>query len=159
MSTIKQKRVIYFIKRKTMSNVYISLTELKDVKKNLTSTEQDLFFVLYYAILKNPTPEYFENKNLANELGLSVGSIKNAKTGLKQKGYALIEKFKDNYNETFVKIIIGKDQVELHNLGLNVEITNLKDYKKIAEQYDLLNPKLSLQKRKHIVNKINQDLN
>ena len=153
----KYKLIFFHVKRKSMSNVYISATELRDLIKNLTSTELELYSVLHESVLKNVTPDYFDSNNLAKELKLSVSSIKNAKTGLKQKGYALINKFKDDQNKDCLRIIVGKEQVELYNLGLTVEITDTKFYNEMVKHYDLFNPTYTKQQREEIIKQINEE--
>ena len=154
---IKYETIFYHIKRKTMNNIYITSYELRDLIDNLTTGELKLYSVLYEAILKNPHTDYFSDVNLAKECGYTVSSLNTAKSGLKQKGYALIVKFKDETNTSCMRIIVGQDLVKLYNLGVKVRINDSKHYKEMLKKYDLFNPTYTIQQREEIIKQINEE--
>jgi len=154
---LKLKQIFFHIKRKSMTDVYISGWEMEDLIANLTTTELRLFTKLHNSVLINPSVDYYEETNLAKELNLAVSSIKNAKTALKQKGYAIIVKFKDEQGKPCLRVIVGKDQVTLYNLGINVEITDAKEFQKMLKKYPITDPSLTIEQREEMVKQINQE--
>jgi DNA-binding MarR family transcriptional regulator len=139
-----------------MSNVYVSTDECRDLLKHLTPTEHELYVLLKGSILRNPTPKYFTNENLAKELGVAESTLKNAKAGLKKKGYAVVVHFKDERKQPMVRLVVGLEQVELYNLGVNVEITNAKAYDKLLQKFPVTNPTLSENQREEMIEELNQ---
>ena len=140
---LKNKQVVFHVKRYVMSNVYISADENIDLIDNLTPAEHKLYSIVKRSIMINPKPEYFDNGNLANEIGVNTNTLAKLRSNLKTKGYLLITKFKDEDGDPMVRVVVGKDQVALYNKGIKVEITNAKQYKEMINKYDLLNPSLS----------------
>lgn len=126
-----------------MSNAYISTKEFDELLQNLTPVEARLYNCVYGSILVNPDVEYFSDSNLSAILNIPTGSIANAKSGLKQKGYMLLSRFKDERGTPCIRVIIGKEQVELYNLGITAEITNLKAYNQLKGKFRLLDPSLT----------------
>lgn len=153
---LRHTQVIYHVKRYAMTNVYISASEQMDIYDNLTATEGKLYTLLKSAVLRNPTPEFFSTKSLAKELGVGTSTLDNAKSALKKKGYALVIKFKDENQRTVVRVVVGKDQVVLYNLGVMVEITNTKAYNKLLKQFPVTNPTLTDAEREQLVAQLNQ---
>ena len=153
---LRHTQVIYHIKRYAMTNVYISASENMDLLDNLTNTENKLYTLLKSSVLRNPTADFFSTVSLANEIGVSANTLKNAKSALKKKGYALIIKFKDENQSTVVRVVVGKDQVELYNLGVMVEITNTKAYNEMLKQFPITDAKLSDDQRSEMVKKLNE---
>ena len=140
-----------------MSNVYISAEESIDLIDNLTPAEHKLYVVLKNSVLKNPLPEYFNTENLAKMIGVGKPTLVKLQSTLRTKGYARIVKFKDETGDAMIRVIVGKDQIQLYSLGLKVEITDAKFYNEICRKYDLLNPTLSDIQRRELVDKINSE--
>lgn len=126
-----------------MSNVYISAAEFDDLIQNLNVPEMRLYSAVFNSIIQNPAPDFYSDTSLAKLLSISVGSVKNAKTGLKQKGYMLLVRFKDERNIPCMRVIIGKDHVAAYNLGITAEITNPKVFDKLIAQFKLNDPSLT----------------
>lgn len=143
------KRVIFQIQRVPMTNLAIRSKEFITLTKALSISELKLYFVLYDSQLLKPSPEYFTDSNLAQVCNLSMSSLVNAKSGLKQKGYALIKKLKHENNETYLEIIVGKYQVELFNLGLPFEIVDLTHHEKLMQE--IRDPRLTKDQRIQIL--------
>ena len=139
-----------------MTNVYISASESMDLLDHLTNTENKLYTLLKSSVLRHCTPDYFSSCNLAKELNIGVSTLDNAKSALKKKGYALVIKFKDENQRDMVRVVVGKDQVTLYNLGVMVEITNAKAYNKLLKQYPITDPKLSEPERTQMVEALNK---
>jgi len=154
---LKNKQVIYHIKRGNMRNIYITTSELLDLLGNLTPNEVNLYTVLKHSLLINPQVDYFSDDNLAKEINVTPSSIKKMKSVLKTKGYALISKFKDENQNPMVRVVVGKEQIALYNAGLMVEITDASAYNQMIKKYDLLNPSLTEEQRKELVAKINKE--
>lgn len=140
-----------------MSNVYISAEESIDLIDTLTPAEHKLYVVLKNSVMKNPIPDYFSTDNLAKVIGVSNSTLVKLRSNLKTKGYARIIKFKDESGDAMIRVIVGKDQIQLYSLGLKVEITDAKFYNEICRKYDLLNPTLSDDQRRELVDKINAE--
>jgi hypothetical protein len=153
---LQNKQVVFHAKRKAMRNIYVDGKELDDLLNNCTTGEMRLYSLLVNSVLINPSPEYFETKNLAKALDVSEGTIKNARSGLTKKGYIIINKFKDENGEPMVRVVIGKDQVELYNLGLKVEIKDSRAYKKLCKEFPITDPNLSIDERKKLVEQANR---
>lgn len=150
------KQVIYHIKRYNMTNVYISAYEQMDIYDNLNTTEGRLYTLLKSSVLSNCTPEYFTSANLAKELNVSVSTLDNTKSSLKKKGYALIIKFKDESLRNMVRVVVGKEQVTLYNLGVMVEITNAKAYNKLLKKFPITDSNLNDADREILVEQLNK---
>lgn len=139
-----------------MNNVYLSMQEVEDLLKNLTATEARLYSRIYYSVLENPPVEFFSDAHLAALLKVSASSIQSAKTGLKQKGYMLLARFKDETGTPCIRVIIGKEQVELYNMGIKGEVTNLKAYNKHKDRFRLTDPTLTPDQQKDAVEAFNK---
>jgi hypothetical protein len=138
-----------------MSNVYISRQEFDELLQTLTTTEARLYNLIHSSILENPDVEYFSDSNLSAVLNVPPGTIANAKSGLKQKGYMLLVRFKDDRGTPCIRVIVGKEQVELYNMGITTEITNIKAYNKLKQQFKLLDPTLSAEEKTKAVEAFN----
>lgn len=150
------KNVIWQIKRYKMNNVYISSSELDDLLNNLTPTEIRLYNHVKSGALQNVDTTFFSSKSLAQSLGTTPKTIDNLKALLKKKGYLVIDRFKDNRGELMVRAVIGKDQVVLYNLGLNMEITNAKAYSKLLKLFPIDDTNLTQDAREELVVKLNE---
>lgn len=139
---LSNKQIIWQVKRKAKRNVYIDTNELADLIRNLRPTELSLYNHLMGMVITNPTIEDFSTKALAYALGTSEGTIKKARATLTTLGYLVIKKFKDERGLSVVRVVIGKDQVELYNLGLNVEIRDASKYRELCEMFNLLDPQI-----------------
>ena len=153
---IKFKSVIYHLRKKTMSNVYISNLELDELVRELTTVELRLYILIHNSILENPNVDFFSDSNISARLNIPIGSIRNAKTALKNKGYMLLVKFKDETGTPCIRVIVGKEQVELYNLGIKGEVTNLKGFDKLKQQFGLSDPTLSQNQKLEAVRKFNE---
>lgn len=145
---LKNKQVIWHVKRKTMRNVYVDTVELEDLLTNLKPVELRLYNYLMGLAVKNPSTDAFETKAMADVLNVAQGTIKNARASLKHKGYLVIRKFTDESGDSMVRVVLGKDQVQLYNLGLKVEITDSSQYKALAEMFMFNDPTMSPEERK-----------
>jgi hypothetical protein len=138
-----------------MSNVYISRQEFDELLQTLTTTEARLYNLIHSSILENPDVEYFSDSNLSAVLNVPPGTIANAKSALKQKGYMLLVRFKDDRGTPCIRVIVGKEQVELYNMGITAEITNIKAYNKLKQQFRLLDPTLSAEEKTKAIEAFN----
>ena len=139
-----------------MSNVYISTLELDELVRELTSVELRLYILVHNSILENPTVDFFSDANIATRLNIPIGSIRNAKTSLKSKGYLLLIRFRDETGIPCIRVIVGKEQVELYNLGIKGEVTNLKGFDKLKQQFGLSDTTLSQDQKLEAVRKFNE---
>ena len=139
-----------------MSNVYISTLELDELVRELTSVELRLYILIHNSILENPNVDFFSDSNLSTRLSIPIGSIRNAKTALKKKGYMLLVKFRDETGIPCIRVIVGKEQVELYNLGIKGEVTNLKGFESLKQQFGLSDPTLSQDQKLESVRKFNE---
>ncbi len=153
---LKNKQVIFHIKRYAMSNVYISTAEAMDLLTNLTPTEHALYITIKGSVLLDVGPDWFKNKALATTMSVAESTIKNARSSLKKKGYMVIKSFLDEDSTAMVRVVLGKDQVTLYNLGLKVEISDARAYKELTEKFDILNPTLSKEQREEHVRAANE---
>lgn len=138
-----------------MRNVYIDCDELDDLVDNCRPAEIKLYNLLVQSVLLNPSVDFYSTANLARSLEMSEGTLKKARASLMLKGYILLCKFRDETNEPMIRVIVGKEQVELYNLGLKVEIQDAKAYRKLVKEFDFIDPTLSLEERKDRVKKAN----
>lgn len=153
---LKNQQITFFVKRYSMSNVYISTQEAKDIYQNLSQPEYMVYVTVKGMVLGNHSPEDLSNKFLGKELGVSDKSIANAKSSLKKKGYLVIDNFKDANGSPRADVFIGKDQVELYNLGLKYSIADAKIYKELTKKFRFLDQSLSLEERKAEIDKANE---
>ena len=152
----QNKLSIYMVKRMSNSNIYISHTEQVDLLDNLSTSELKLYSYLKFSPLFNRTPADFKADVLAHALNMAPQTVRNNLTSLKRKGYARIEFFTDERKELVVKVVVGKDQVELYSLGLDVEITDSKQYNAMLQKFPITDPTLPLDVRKELVQQANE---
>jgi Iap family predicted aminopeptidase len=151
------KQVIYQVARGGVRNVYITTEEMLDLLSNLTPNEVKLYTVLKHTALdKQITPAFFEDQNLSEKLDVSKATVKKMRSVLKTKGYARIIKFPDEDGTPMVRVVVGKDQVELYNLGVKAEITNARAYKKLLQQFPVTDKSLTQEEREQEVKDLNQ---
>jgi len=153
---LKNRQVIFHIKRYAMTNVYISTSEMDDLIDNLNPTEMKLYNLLKGSALINPSVNYFDSDNLAMLLKTTTNTINKSKSILKQKGYALIVRFRDESKEPMVRVIVGKDQVYLYNLGLKYEITNSKAFNRLLNKFPIMDNSLTVAQREEAVKEFNK---
>ena len=146
---------IYMVKRRAMSNIYLEENEISDLLTNLKPTEIRVYTHLKFSPKYNLAPEAFKPDALANRLGMPTKTIRNALSALKTKQYAMLEFFRDNRKNLGVKVIVGKDQVELYNLGLDVEISDAKTYREVLRMFPINDHNLPLSERKNMVEAAN----
>ena len=139
-----------------MTNVYISTLELDKLVSELTSVELRLYILIHNSILENPNVDFFSDANIATRLNIPIGSIRNAKTSLKNKGHLLLIRFRDETGIPCIRVIVGKEQVELYNLGIKGEVTNLKGFDKLKQQFGLSDPTLTQDQKLEAVRKFNE---
>lgn len=139
-----------------MRNIYIDTFELEDLLNNLKPTELRLYNHIMGLVIKNPAVEDLNTPALAKALNSSVSTIKKSRATLTSQGYLVIRKFKDEDGDALVRVVIGKDQVTLYNLGLKVEITDAKAYKELDKKFGFTNPKLSREESAEAVKKANE---
>ena len=153
---LKHILTIYMIKRMASSNIYISPKEGEDILDNLNTGEHKVYHYLRHSPLFNRTPEEFKPAAIAAYTNQALKTVQNQLTSLKKKGYAEIVWFRDERNNQGVKVIVGKDQMLLYKLGLDVQITDGKQYNQILEKFDILNPTLSDTDRQELVKQANE---
>ena len=143
------------IKRVAPSNIYIAHSEQLDLLDNLSMGELKVYSYLKFAPLRNQQPESFKADALATALSMAPKSVRNNLTNLRKKGYAVVEFFKDERKDLVVKVVVGKDQVELYNLGLNVQINDAQTYTKLLEKFPLTDVSIPLEERKALIDDAN----
>lgn len=139
-----------------MSRTYLDTTELDEMIQALTTTEFRLYVYILGLVNKNANTNNFTTDDFAAALQLSVGAIKNARSSLQRKGYLIIKRFKDEDGEPIVRVVLGKDQVELYQLGLKVEIRDGKAFKELVARFDFMNPSLNSEQRRCAVETANK---
>ena len=150
------RQIIFHIKRKTMRRIYLEPLELDELIQALTTSEFRLYAHIMGLALANPVISDFTTQEFAAALQLSVGVIKNARASLQRKGYLLIKKFRDEDGDPMVRVVLGKDQVGLYNLGLKVEILDGKAFKELVIRFDFMNSTLTSEQRSLAVEAANK---
>ena len=54
-----------------------------------------------------------------------------------------------------LRVVVGKDQVELYRLGLMYEISDSSQYKTLVKKFDFTNPTLTEDERKERIQQAN----
>jgi hypothetical protein len=139
-----------------MSNIYLSVAETQDIINNLTPTEAMLYTTVKGMALEKPDASALKNPELAARLNIPEKTLINVKSSLKKKGYLVISSYKDANGAFRADVYIGKDQVELYNLGLTFAISDAKIYKELTKKFRFLDQSLSLEERKAEVEKANE---
>ena len=156
MSLLRNKSVIFFIKRLAMSDIYISFNELNALLSDLSPQEIKFYSLVKQMALTNAEASDLKNSQLAKELGISEQVVSNIKTSLKQKGYLIINFSKDAEGDLLAQVYVGKDQVALYNAGLKVEISNSKKYNELLRKFpQLLDTSIPLEQRKEMAKQAN----
>lgn len=150
------KKVIYQVKRKRGVHVYMSTYEVNEALEELTTAEFKLYNLLYGSVLKNVSPSFYKPKELAILLNVKPNTVSKLLTSLKQKRYVVIEWFKDNSGTQMVRVVLGKDQVDLKNMGIDVEITSAKHYAEMLKRFNLLEPNISQEEKEKRVQAANK---
>lgn len=152
------KSTTFYVKRYAMSNVYLSIAESQDLISNLTTAEFMLYTTVKGMTLERPCAEALRTPELASRLGVTQKTLSNIKSSLKKKGYLIITFGKDGDGELTAQVFIGKDQVELYNLGLKYEITDASSYRKLVKMFPFTDSSLSLDERKQLITAANEYL-
>ena len=153
---LKNVLILFMVKRAANVNIYLSYEELVDIQENLSTGEQRLYTYLRYAPLKQLTPEDFKSEALAAATKVASKTVQNTLSALKRKGYAQIVFFLDERGNQGVKVIVGKEQVQLYTLGLDVCITDAATYQQILKRFPLDNDTVPLEQRKQMVKEANE---
>lgn len=153
---LQNKQTTYYIRRCKMNNIYINHTELSDLVDNLSPREVKFYSQIKYNALSKPPASYYLTPELAATFKMTTKAMSDMKSKLKKKGYLIIITGKDERGNPTAKVIVGKDQVELYNLGLDVEITDSKTYKEMLKHFPITDQSLDLEKRKELVELANE---
>jgi len=153
---LKNKSITFFVKRYVATTVYLSVKETQDLITQLTASEAMLYTEIKGMVLESPDASQLKNAALAARLNTPERTIINAKASLKKKGYMVITFGTDGDGDTTAQVYLGKDQVELYNLGLKVEITDARAYKKLLKRFPIDNPTLSQEERIKLVKAFNE---
>lgn len=153
---LKNVLILYMVKRAANVNIYLSYDELVDIQENLSSGEQRLYTYLRYTPLKQLSPEDFKADALATAINAASKTVQNMLSALKRKGYAQIVFFTDERGNQGVKVVVGKEQMQLYNLGLDVCITDAAAYQQILKRYPLDNDTVPLEQRKQMIKEANE---
>ena len=157
MSLLRNKSIIFFIKRLAMSDIYISFNELNALLSDLSPQEIKFYSLVKQMALTNAEATDLKNSQLAQALGITERVISNIKTSLKQKGYLVITFCTDSEGDLLAQVYIGKDQVALYNAGLKVEISNAKKYNELLRKFpQILDTSVPLEQRKEMAKQANK---
>lgn len=157
MSLLRNKSIIFFIKRLAMSDIYISFNELNALLTDLSPQEIKLYGLVKQMALTNAEAKDLKNPQLAQALGISEKVVSNIKTSLKQKGYLVITFCNDPEGDLIAHAYVGKDQVALYNAGLKVEISNAKKYNELLRKFpQILDTSVPLEQRKEMAKQANE---
>ena len=157
MSLLRNKSIIFFIKRLAMSDIYISFNELNALLSDLSPQEIKFYSLVKQMALTNAEATDLKNPQLARALVITEGGISNIKTSLKQKGYLVITFCTDSEGDLLAQVYIGKDQVALYNAGLKVEISNAKKYNELLRKFpQILDTSVPLEQRKEMAKQANE---
>ena len=136
--------------------IYIAKDEQLDIITSLTTAELRLYTILKFSLSENWTPEDYILTNIATREGIHPRTLQNTYYSLKKKGYVDINFFKDAQKETYVKVVIGRDMVQLHQLGLTVAMSSSKELTEALKLYPLNDPTLTKEERIERVKSINE---
>ena len=94
-------------------------------------------FELLRKIQKNPN---FSQRELANELGVSLGKLNYCLKALKNKGLIKIQNFKKNPNKlNYIYVITPKGIAEKAKLTINFMKMKMKEYEDLKEELEKIN--------------------
>ena len=157
MSLLRNRSIIFFIKRLAMSDIYISFNELNALLSDLSPQEIKFYSLVKQMALTNAEATDLKNPQLARALGITERVISNIKNSLKQKGYLVITFCTDSEGDLLAQVYIGKDQVALYNAGLKVEISNAKKYNELLRKFpQILDTSVPLEQRKEMAKQANE---
>lgn len=154
---LKNTQVIYHIKLHNGREVRFSLAEYNDLNENLTQPEKKLYEILKNAWELNVPPEYFKTQNLAKLMHINAKTCTVVKSRLKTKGYAQIRFFKDENNKQMVRVVVGKEQMVLYQLGVLRQIMDSAQYDALLEEYPITDPDLSTEEREDLIQQFNSN--
>ena len=94
-------------------------------------------FELLRKIQKNPN---FSQRELANELGVSLGKLNYCLKALKNKGLIKIQNFTKNPNKlNYIYVITPKGIAEKAKLTINFMKMKMKEYENLKEELEKIN--------------------
>jgi len=159
MKMLTSQTVTFYIRRYGMSNVYIPAHETLELIQALTQREHILYVTISGMVLGNTDPKDLKNAALAETTGFDLKTVAKLKSSLKSKGYLVIVFSKNSDNKPLAEVHIGKDQVDLYNVGLRIAIS-AKGYKNMLKRYpDLLNKDMSEGAQERLIEDINKSFN
>ena len=153
---LKNNLTLIAVKRMPSSQYYPGLKEELDLLDSLSTSEYKVYLFLNYSPIRNLAPEDYSAEAISTELGLAVKTVQNALSALKKKGYANLVWFKDERGSQGVKVIVGKEQMQLYALGLDVCIKDAKLYNELLSKFPVNDPSLDIEKRKALVKEANE---
>lgn len=155
---IKHIRVLKMVKYKAKRVIYISEQEQLDLIDALTPTEFKLYTTLIFSLSKNWSPADYQYDAIARRMRCSTKTIQNTYYSLRKKGYVELAFFKDEQKEQCVKVVIGKDMVELYKLGVSASITDSQHLQEAMAMYPLDRANMSQEEINEAVERINQHI-
>lgn len=103
---------------------------------NMKNNNTDQFELLR-KIQKNPN---FSQRELANELGVSVGKLNYCLKALKNKGLIKIQNFTKNPNKlNYIYVLTPKGIAEKAKLTLNFMKRKMQEYEDLKEELEKIN--------------------
>jgi hypothetical protein len=150
------KSIIFFVKRHSNMQAYLSNHEVREMSNDLTPQEINVYTRIRDVCLGNNPAEALENAALAQLLDISQKNLSNIKSNLKTKGYMLFVWSKDPDGTKNCKVYAGKEQVRWYNLGLRVELSNSRAHRKLLDKFPIDDPSLTLADREDLVKQANQ---
>lgn len=121
-------------KKGTYVKYLLSPDELIDMLNNLTPNEHKLLLLAMKHSLSNHEPETLLNPALAVELDITPNAVAKLKYSLKNKGYMLIDTYKDSTGQLVASLYVGKANVAFRLTGFSGEL--VVDEKLLAEHAD-----------------------
>ncbi|MGL4484271.1 MAG: hypothetical protein ACRCUS_04915 [Anaerovoracaceae bacterium] len=152
---ISNIRTLKMVRHEANVSIYITEQEQIELIDALTPTEYKLYVVLKCSCLKNWEPEQYKYAALAKYMGMATKTLQNTYYTLKKKRYVDISFFQDAQKQLCVKLVIGKQMIQLHEMGIAISIANSKAFTAALKLYpidDLSLTKEQLQERFESIN-------
>jgi hypothetical protein len=132
---MKDKSIVFFIKRYKANTVYNSSKEIRALLNELTPREVDLYLHVRDMVHSHPPAIELKNDRLEIALGMSKRAVIDTKASLKKKGWLVITFGKDGCGDLTAQVYVGKEQVANFLLGVKLEISDTQAYKKLETMF------------------------
>ena len=109
--------------KQAVAQTAMPYAEVRAINDELSTMERKVYLHLIEGANHHSEDEQFTTEHIADWVGVAPGTIENAKTGLRKKGFAVF---------TPDRIVLGKPMVKLYNQGVRCGLIEQRTFNALA---------------------------